>query len=316
MNTKTDVTIIIPTYNRIKFLPRAIESCRNTKCKTEIIVIDDCSKDDTWPWLQSQKDVIALRQSINWGQTWAKNKGVEIANGKYIKFLDSDDFLAEGIIDAQFEIAEKNQSQVVISRCDVFDENTGKISENPEAGPWEDFLAIQLGRSYGSHYAAMMFHADLIRMIPHRPDFSFRDDRLLLLEIGLLNPKISYLKGCGAYWVQHGEQMQGNYHGMKAVVANWQHLNIFKKIIKVLQARDELNQTRIDSVTLSLWTLAHWIAKTHPREANEVVKWIYTLKPDFQIPEKGVQGLLFRILGFKKAESIFRIRRSLLGRRE
>lgn len=316
MTETPDVSVVIPTYNRLWSLPRAIDSCRNTRCKTEIIVVDDCSTDDSWAWLQTQADVVSFRHTINWGQTWAINKGTEIARGKYVKILGSDDFLAPGIIDAQFELAEREQSDMVISRCDGYEEGTGKINENPEAGPWNDFIAVQLGRSYGSHIIAMMFRRDLLIQVPHRPDYSLRDDRLVMLELGLLKPKISYLKGCGAYWVHHGEQMQGNYHGMKAVVANWQHLNIFKKVIGVLQARNELTQERIDAVTISLWTLAHWIAKTHPKEANEVAEWIFTLKPNFQIPEKGLQGFLFNQLGFKRTESIFRIRRKLLGRSE
>lgn len=309
-----DVSVVIPTYNRLWSLPRAIDSCRNTKCRTEIIVVDDCSTDDSWAWLTSQPDVVSVKHEINWGQTWAINKGTDMARGKYVKILGSDDFLEKGIIDAQFEAAEKNQADMVISRCDAYEEGTGKISVNPEAGPWEDFIAIQLGRSYGSHIIAMMFRTDLLRKVPHRPDYSLRDDRLVMLELGLLNPKIIYLKGCGAYWVHHPNQMQGNYHGMKAIVANWQHLNIFKKIISELQKRNQLTPARIDAVTDNLWVLAHWIAKTHLREAEEVVKWIYTLKPDFQIPEKGMQGKLFKILGFSTAEKIMRLRRKLLGR--
>jgi glycosyltransferase involved in cell wall biosynthesis len=314
VESSPDVSVVIPTYNRLWSLPRAIDSCRNTRCKTEIIVVDDCSTDDSWNWLQTQSDVVSFRHSINWGQTWAINKGTDLAKGKYIKILGSDDFLAPGIIDAQFEIAEKENADMVISRCDGYEEGSGKISINPEAGPWDDFISIQLGRSYGSHIIAMMFRTELLRQVPHRPDYSLRDDRLVMLELGLLNPRISYLPGCGAYWVHHGDQMQGNYHGMKAVVANWQHLNIFKKIIGVLQIRNELNSKRIEAVTGSLWTLAHWIAKTHPKEANEVVRWIYQLKPDFQIPDNGLQGMLFKSLGFKTTEKILRIRRQLLAR--
>lgn len=308
-----DVSIVIPTYNRLWSLPRAIDSCRNTTCKTEIIVVDDCSTDDTWEWLQRHPEIISYRHSINWGQTWAINKGTDLATGKYIKILGSDDFLAPGIIDAQFQEAESTMADIVISRCDAYEEETGKITVNPDAGPWEDFMAVQLGRSYGSHIIAMMFKTELLRKVPHRPDYSLRDDRLVMLELALHYPKIAYHKGCGAYWVHHKDQMQGNYHGMKSVVANWQHLNIFKKIIGELQKRKELTPQRIDAVCDNLWNLAHWVAKTHLKEGQDIVKWIYQLKPNFKIPNSGLQGFLFTNLGFKSTEKILRLRRTLLG---
>lgn len=278
--------------------------------------MDDCSTDDTWKWLEQQPDIISYRHSINWGQTWAINKGTDLARGEYIKILGSDDFLAPGIIDAQLEEARRLKADIVISRCDGYEQETGKITQNPEAGPWEDFMAVQLGRSYGSHIIAMMFRTELLRKVPHRPDYSLRDDRLVMLELALHYPVIAYLKGCGAYWVHHKDQMQGNYTGMKAVVANWQHLAIFRKIIGELQKRNELTPARLDAVTDSLWSLAHWVAKTHPQEATQIAEWIYQLKPDFQIPNKGLQGLLFKNLGFPLTEKVLRIRRFLLGRSE
>lgn len=58
-----DISIIIPTYNRLWSLPRAIESCREASCSVEIIVIDDGSTDGTWQWLQQQDGLISLKQN-------------------------------------------------------------------------------------------------------------------------------------------------------------------------------------------------------------------------------------------------------------
>ncbi len=57
-----DVSIIIPTYNRLWSLPKAIRSCYDTLLNIEVIVIDDGSTDDTWSWLSQQKNVIIIRQ--------------------------------------------------------------------------------------------------------------------------------------------------------------------------------------------------------------------------------------------------------------
>ena len=306
-----DVTIIIPTYNRLWCLPAAIESCRNTKCKTEIIVVDDGSNDGTWEWLKTQYDIISIFQT-NQGQTYAINKGTSFAKGKYIRFLDSDDFLEKGIIDLQFDLAETKRADLIISNVADFDfENNKIISKNEYPLFWEDFLEQQLSTRYGSHFLGMLFHKKLVESVPRRPDYAFREDRMFLLEVALLNPKIEYLEVNAGYWVKHNSQMQANYQGLKSSVTNWQHYNIYKKISSQLDSTGKLTQSRKETISYSLWPLSHWIAKTHLKESVEVYNWIMELNPSFVIPEKGLIGWLFRSFGFEKAEKILILRRKI-----
>ncbi|MFN7714930.1 MAG: glycosyltransferase family 2 protein [Pseudanabaenaceae cyanobacterium] len=307
-----DVSVIIPTYNRLWCLPRAIESCRNTVCRTEIIVVDDGSTDGTWDWLGSQKDIVAIKQA-NQGQTWAINHGTAIAKGKYIRFLDSDDFLTPNTIDRQFQSAITSNADLIYSRVDLMEHESGKITECPEPPFWDDFLAIQLGETYGSHFLGMLFHRELVTRVPRRPDFAYREDRMFILEVGLLNPTLSHVSGCAGYWVNHATQMQGNYRGLKSTVVNWQHLNIYKKILNELSKQNQLTKRRRKAACNVLWPLAHWIALTHLEEANEVVNWIYQLDPEFQPPTTGLLGHLYKNLGFKKTELILSLRRNVIS---
>ncbi len=308
-----DVSIIIPAYNRLWCLPKAVESCRNTACKTEIIVVDDGSTDGTWEWLSKQQYLIAVKQE-NQGQVYAINKGFTLAKGKYIRFLDSDDFLCEGIIDKQYQKAVETNAQLVCSRVDGYDEGSGSISINPDIINWQDFLEVQLGNGYGSHFLGMQFDRILIEKTPRRPDFAFREDRMFLLEIGLLFPKMEIVDGCAGYWVKHKSQMQGNYIGFKSQVVNWQHLNIYKKILGELSARQKLTTSYKNAACTVLWPLAHWIAIKHLPEAKELVKWIYKLNPHFKNPETGILGIVYKKLGFTLTERLLRIRRKLLLR--
>ena len=63
----TDLSIIIPTYNRLWALPKAVDSCFSEGCKVEIVVVDDGSTDGTWEWLQNRKDVVSIRQDQGFG---------------------------------------------------------------------------------------------------------------------------------------------------------------------------------------------------------------------------------------------------------
>jgi len=308
-----DVSIIIPAFNRLWCLPRAIESCRGAVCEIEIIVVDDGSTDGTWEWLMQQPAIKPLRQT-NQGQTYAINNGTACAVGKYIRFLDSDDFLAEGIIDKQFNAAESAQADLVYSRVDLYDDASKEISISYEIEPWADFLEVQLGSGYGSHFLGMLFKTKLVKQIPRRPDFAFREDRMFLLEYGLTNPKTVMVEGCAGYWVTHADQMQANYRGWKSQVTNWQHLHIYKKILAELEIRGELTQKRKNAACTVLWPLAHWIAVDYLNEAREVVDWIYKLNPEFKPLERNLLGILYRNLGFKGTEQLLKLRRKLLLR--
>lgn len=308
-----DVSIIIPTFNRLWCLPRAIKSCLNTKCRTEIIVVDDGSNDGTWEWLEHQVNLVKIKQ-VNQGQTYAINNGVAIAKGKYIRFLDSDDFLEEGIIDAQFAVAEKISATLVYSRVDSYLDHLQIKTKQPDLDNVDDFLELQLSKRYGSHFLGMLFKTEHVLKVPRRADFALREDRMFLLEYLLLEPKIAYVAGCAGYWVQHDDQMQGNYQGLKSQVTNWQHLNIFKIILSRLEKTGKLTQPRKNAACEVLWKLAHWIAKHHLREATEVTDWVRELNPDFKIPEKGILGICLRKLGFKNTQKLLRLRRLLLLR--
>ncbi|CAH0166659.1 MULTISPECIES: glycosyltransferase family 2 protein [unclassified Pedobacter] len=305
-----DVSIVIPTFNRLWCLPRAVESCRNTICQTEIIVVDDGSCDGTWSWLLEQDDIVKLRQD-NQGQTYAINAGTSIAKGKYIRFLDSDDFLESGIIDKQFQKAEQTGAQLVYSRVDGFDLESKAVTAYPEMVEWEDFMELQLSTRYGSHFLGMLFRTDKVKLVPRRPDFALREDRMFLLEYGLLNPRLAFVPGCAGYWVKHVNQMQGNYSGLKSQAANWQSLNIYKKILAKLNESGTLNESRIAAACTSLWPLSTWIAKDHPMDGLDVYNWILELNPSFKIPENGALGFGYNLLGFKNMQKVMSMRRKI-----
>jgi glycosyltransferase involved in cell wall biosynthesis len=87
-------SIILPTYNRCNFLPRAISSVlQQTYPHYELIIIDDGSTDDTPAVLAALADprIITIKQAKNQGVSTARNTGLLSAKGQYICFLDDDD---------------------------------------------------------------------------------------------------------------------------------------------------------------------------------------------------------------------------------
>ena len=88
---QSNISVVIPAYNRAHTLPRALESVfKQTLPAKEIIVVNDGSTDDTKTILDNYPGLILIDQK-NQGVSAARNRGIEYASGKWIALLDSDD---------------------------------------------------------------------------------------------------------------------------------------------------------------------------------------------------------------------------------
>jgi glycosyltransferase involved in cell wall biosynthesis len=92
MKTDPTVSVIIPTFNRSHLLEETLNSVLAQSFKDfEIIVVDDASTDGTQSLLNKYSSLITIVLDANQGVSYARNRGIEVAKGRYICFLDSDD---------------------------------------------------------------------------------------------------------------------------------------------------------------------------------------------------------------------------------
>ncbi|HJQ38273.1 MAG TPA: glycosyltransferase family 2 protein [Thermoanaerobaculia bacterium] len=115
----TAVSIIIPVYNRAALLREAIDSVLPAagELDLELVVVDDASTDDTWPFIQSldHPSIRAFRLEQNRRQSAARNRGLEEARGRYVKFFDSDDRLEPEHLRRELEAIEREQADIAVS---------------------------------------------------------------------------------------------------------------------------------------------------------------------------------------------------------
>lgn len=104
------VSVVIPTYNHGHFLSEAIQSVLDQTLKDwELIVVDDGSTDNTSEVVDSFNDYrVRYHRQENQGPAASLNKGLELASGEYVRFLDADDYLIPGSIRAQVELLDRN----------------------------------------------------------------------------------------------------------------------------------------------------------------------------------------------------------------
>jgi glycosyltransferase involved in cell wall biosynthesis len=304
-----DVSIIIPAYNRLWSLPKAISSCFNTNLAVEVIVIDDGSTDGTTEWLQKQPNITIIRQS-NQGKDWAVNAGFAVSTGKYIRFLDSDDWLLPFSTDELFALAEKDSLDVACAGYELVDEN-GRLLKEIKWVACDDFIAQQLGECDSSHYSAYLFKRTFIREIPHRQEFGALDDRKFIMEVALKNPVSGYIGIPSFAHRSHTRERLQNLSGLKESANHLARYELYKKTFAQLEESGELTPRRKSAACNILWHLAHWVAKTHLQEGALIYRWVYELNPAF-VPLNN-QGLhhLFKRLGFVPAQKLLRLRRLL-----
>lgn len=110
------VSIIVPAYNVEKYITRCLDSlCRQTYRDIEIIVIDDGSNDKTGEIcerFQKTDSRISVFHQINGGVSHARNKGIQYATGKYMVFVDADDWLDYDMIEFMVDGMEASNADI------------------------------------------------------------------------------------------------------------------------------------------------------------------------------------------------------------
>lgn len=125
-----DVSIIIPTFNRAESLRRAIDSVLGQTHKNfELIIIDDGSTDRTDALLKDYKDTLTAIKTENKGVSAARNRGIKLARGRYISFLDSDDMWLEKKLERQLKVLKENPSYRIIYTNELWIRNGRRVNQ-------------------------------------------------------------------------------------------------------------------------------------------------------------------------------------------
>lgn len=116
-----DVSIIITNYNYGKFLARSIRSCISQRnVKNEVIVVDDCSTDNSLEVLEPfKKDITIIENKKNLGVAGSSNAGIKAAKGQFVIRVDADDFVNKDMSYFMKTYLEANHDAFCVS-CDYY----------------------------------------------------------------------------------------------------------------------------------------------------------------------------------------------------
>ncbi len=218
------VSILIPVYNREKYIAQTIESALNQTYKNiEVIIVDNKSTDNTWSILQdyAKKDrrIKVYQNNKNIGPVRNWKRCIDYATGKYGKILWSDDLIAPEFIEKTLPFLEKNEDVgFVFTGTEIFYEDTGKRKEVYFIGktgiyPTKNYIeGVLIGSNFPVSPGCALFRLkdlkkNLLLNIPNKinTDFSMHaigNDLLIYLltakdypKFAFVNEKLSFFRG-------------------------------------------------------------------------------------------------------------------------
>lgn len=207
------VSVIMPTYKQSELMHKAVESVLSqTYSSIELIVIDD-NKDESFrksnkQYFDSINDnrVIYLQNEENMGSTATRNKGIFMARGKYITFLDDDDYYLEEKIEKQVALMAEKNAQVSVCNLALFNEN-GKITDKRERKYLkrnEPLLNLHL-KYHITCTDTMMYEAEFLKSIGGFDEENLGDEFYLMYKALEKEPRFAHLDYTGVYAIVHAQ---------------------------------------------------------------------------------------------------------------
>lgn len=184
-NTSPLVSVIMPAYNAEAFLELAIRSVINqTMTDWELIVIDDCSKDSSFDiateFASADSRITALRNEQNMGVAKTRNRGIDLAKGQYIAFLDSDDIWHPEKLQCQLEEITKSGADICYCAYSIIDVSGNKCKADYLVPPMVTYRDIL--KENCIQCSAMLIPANIVKEIKFNTEF-YHEDYILGLDI-------------------------------------------------------------------------------------------------------------------------------------
>lgn len=311
------ITVIIPNYNSATFLREAIDSALVQQgVELEVVVVDDGSTDESRQVIESYGDRIKAIFQENQGACAARNAGLAIAGGEWVKFLDADDWLVTDSLQHESQMAErhKHADLAMIVFRDALENRAGQQS------PWLGH-SVAAGQTLGlvdlvntTMLTTLPLHlTDTLRAvggfdatIPAGEDFD------LSLRLHLSGARFVYEPGPSFVYRQHdeGTRVSTKRHVAEHFVAR---LDAYKRNISSARAtlRDDLPQDLAEAFGRLIWGTGRFAARCgHSYEARRLFGYARQINggsiPDPRVPYRSACCLMGAVLTERVLELIRR----------
>ena len=296
MSQSTDVSVVIRAFNRLDLLTQAVESAYTAAgaLNVEVIVIDDASSEDVLQALAGRV-VTYRRLSQNSGSSVARNVGVAQSAGKFVKFLDSDDVLLPGSLEAEYQAACASHADIVV--CDWIDsylsaDGAERVLHYRKA---PRFAVIQddLLNGLAVPTSAALYEGELARSVSWNAALSKLNDWDYFVKAAFNAGTIATLENDSYRWRQHdGVRITNSSSRMRHIA---EFYTILDGLRDMLESAGALTEGRRARLAQYWYKELRYLYRCSRREGANRLRLILELDPHFS-PRDEEPSKVFRAI--------------------
>lgn len=267
INKTIILSIIVPVYNVEKYIDECLMSIVGQDVDDiEVILINDGTPDNSGKICEKycQKyNYIMLYNQDNQGLSMARNKGMEFASGKYLLFLDSDDYLLKNTLKELVEFLAEAEEDVVVGKYDRYNEKTLQYEKSAfeclHKYKGYDSLDLYINMTNDNLYWFQAATAIVKREFVKKNQLSFKrgiycEDELWVVQLFLSDPKVSLFEK--SYFC-YREARKGSIISTRNIKKEFDKLIIIDEFIKMTDAISDKKKLRIlkERIAFLMWSI-------------------------------------------------------------
>lgn len=281
------VSIIIPVYNSENYIKRCLDSVLNQTYKNiELIVINDGSKDRSDEILNNYKEkypsIINYLKQTNHGVAYTRNKGINIAKGEYIFFIDNDDFIDKEYIETFINQTKNGKYDLVIGGYKR-PNSKGKITTKFEPNTNSIYTHMRLTAPWARTYKKDFLIKNDLKFL----DNNLGEDIYLNIQAFFITSKINIINYIGYNWYYNEKSVSNTTQ------KNLKKADIFKLLNSLYDSLKERNliEKNYEEIEYCFIFYIFWFIfysskkqkfKDISKEYNKLFKWLKERFPDYK----------------------------------
>lgn len=282
------VSVIMPVYNGAKYIEKSIDSVfQQTYSAIELITINDGSLDSSekllWELAAATPENVNMKvvSQENTGICEARNRALDATTGKYIAFIDQDDFMKSDCLETLVNALEKEKADVTIGGFELVDAY-GDVLERWQLNPEEEWSKYRISAPWGRIFRKRILDEHHLRFMQTK----ISEDLYFNFLFFSFAKKITIVPYVGYQWL-YNEQSE-SHSNMSRAAADRNPLIMMTKLMQDMKWPNTLNPVYFEYFMMKhiIWYLFYVVKSTEKEQLgviyNQCFDWLQEKFPDYK----------------------------------